>query len=196
MEDRFFTHLDGDAVRGLLARAALRDAALVTVGRPSSVEDCNRAAAADRPAPARTDRPAAGRVRCKSAARLHCIAFPCTVYEELDGVSYRLEILPHRDGALLAFLREDRALLTTAACGCCMRKACSIWARCWRTPNRSKTLRWPPITAAGPAAVPPVHPFGLPATAADRRAPAALYRPGGAVRSAAEKAVEHGPSMG
>lgn len=110
MEDRFFTHLDGDAVRGLLARTALRDAALVTVGPALHVEDCNRAAAqlTGLHPLERIDQ-----LLDESAVRAlrGCIAShsPCTVYEELDGVSYRLEILPHRDGALLAFLREDRA---------------------------------------------------------------------------------------
>lgn len=110
MEDTFFLQLEDAAVRELLTRTALRDAALVTVGPSLHMENCNEAAARMtglRPME-RLDQllseAAVGAVRsCITSGSPH------TVCEELDGVDYRLEIIPHRDGALLAFLREDRA---------------------------------------------------------------------------------------
>ena len=110
MNESFFAHLEESTLRELLARSALQDAALITVGPSLHIENCNEAARqllGLRPLE-RVDQllseAAAGALR-------GCIASgqPCTVYEELDGVTYRLELLPHRDGALLAFLREDRA---------------------------------------------------------------------------------------
>lgn len=110
MADSFFSGLDDTALNALLARTALRDAALVTVGPALYIEDRNEAAArltGLRPLE-RIDQllsePAARALR-------ECIAQQSarTVYEELDGVEYRLELIPHRDGALLAFLRDSRA---------------------------------------------------------------------------------------
>ena len=110
MNETFFAHLEESTLRELLARSALQDAALITVGPSLHIENCNEAARqllGLRPLE-RIDQllseAAAGALR-------GCIAGgqPCTVYEELDGVTYRLELVPHRDGALLAFLREDRA---------------------------------------------------------------------------------------
>ena len=110
MNETFFAHLEESTLRELLARSALQDAALITVGPSLHIENCNEAARqllGLRPLE-RIDQllseAAAGALRS-------CIAGgqPCTIYEELDGVTYRLELVPHRDGALLAFLREDRA---------------------------------------------------------------------------------------
>ena len=92
MEDTFFLQLEDAAVRELLTRTALRDAALVTVGPSLHMENCNEAAARMtglRPME-RLDQmlseAAVGAVR-------GCIASgsPRTVCEELDGVDYRLE---------------------------------------------------------------------------------------------------------
>lgn len=110
MNDAFFSQLEDSTVRALLSRTALENAALVTVGPSLHIENCNDAARQlIRLHPLERidqllDEAAAGALR-------NCIADgqPRTVYEELDGTNYRLELLPHRGGALLAFLREDRA---------------------------------------------------------------------------------------
>lgn len=110
MEDTFFAKLEDSTVRALLARTELHDAALITVGPSLHMENCSEAAARlsglhplERIDPLLSE--------AATEALRGCIAScsPRTVYEELDGIVYRLEILPHRDGALLAFLREDRA---------------------------------------------------------------------------------------
>lgn len=110
MNESFFAQLEDSTVRALLARSALQDAALVIVGPSLHIENCNdiaRQLTLLRPLE-RIDQllseTAAEALRC-------CIADgqPHTVYEELDGTNYRLELLPHRDGALIAFLRDDRA---------------------------------------------------------------------------------------
>lgn len=110
MSDLFFSQLDGDALRELLARTGLRDAAVVQVSSTLHIENGNAAAArltGLRPLE-RIDQ----LLSAQAAAALRaCIDghTPRTVYEELDGVCYRLELIPHRDGALLAFVRDDRA---------------------------------------------------------------------------------------
>lgn len=110
MEDKFFTDLEDSAVRTLLARTALRDAALITVGPSLHMENCNEAA---RQLTGLHPMERVDQVLSEAAAEAlqGCLASraPRTVYEELDGRVYRLEILPHREGALLAFLSEDRA---------------------------------------------------------------------------------------
>ena len=43
---------------------------------------------------------------------LRCIKYhslPCTAEEDIDGTVYTVEMIPHRGGALLAYLRRDRA---------------------------------------------------------------------------------------
>lgn len=110
MAENFFTDLEDSALRALLSRTALRDAALITVGPSLHMENCNEAARQltglhpmERADQVLSDAAAEALQTCLSART------PQTVYEELDGTVYRLEILPHRDGALLAFLSEDRA---------------------------------------------------------------------------------------
>ena len=110
MADDFFSQLDSGTLRALLARTAAQDAALVTVGPSLHIENCSPAArrlTGLHPLE-RIDQilsePAAAALRaCLADGR------PRTVEEELDGVSYRLELIPREGGALLAFLREDRA---------------------------------------------------------------------------------------
>ena len=110
MTDTFFSQLEGTAVCELLSRTGLQDAALIVVGASLRIENCNAAAAGmtglhplDPIAPVLSE-------YALQALRI-CIAAgePRTVYEELDGTTYRLELIPHREGALLAFLRCDRA---------------------------------------------------------------------------------------
>ena len=44
MAENFFTDLEDSALRALLSRTALRDAALITVGPSLHMENCNEAA--------------------------------------------------------------------------------------------------------------------------------------------------------
>lgn len=109
MAETFFAQLDSDTLRALLGRTALSDAALVMVGPTMHIEFCNKAAARltglhplERVDQLLSETAAAALRDCieRKAAR--------TVLEELDGAEYRLELLPHREGALLAFLKDDR----------------------------------------------------------------------------------------
>ena len=110
MADTFFSQIDEKALRELLARTGLRDAAVVAVSPTLHIENASEAAArlTGLHPLERIDQllsePTAAALRDCIAART-----PRTVYEELDGTDYRVEIIPHREGALLAFLREDRA---------------------------------------------------------------------------------------
>lgn len=110
MEDTFFSQIDAETLRELLARTGLRDAAVVAVSPTLHIENGNPAAArlTGLHPLERIDQLLSEQA---AAALRDCIAAhtPHTVYEELDGLEYRLEILPHRDGALLAFVRDDRA---------------------------------------------------------------------------------------
>ena len=110
MEDSFFRQMDGETLRSLVSRTTLRDAALIMVGPTLHIERCSELAAA------LTELCPLERIdQLLSAPAVQalrdCIAqqTPRTVFEELDGKEYRLELLPHREGALLAFLRDDRA---------------------------------------------------------------------------------------
>lgn len=110
MADQFFSQLDGDALRELLARTGLRGAAVVQVAPTLHIENENEAAArlTGLHPLERIDQ----LLSAQAAEALRaCIAerAPRTVFEELDGIEYRLELIPHRDGALLAFVRDDRA---------------------------------------------------------------------------------------
>lgn len=110
MADIFFSQIDEKTLRELLARTGLRDAAVVTVSSTLHIENGNQAAThlTGLHPLERIDQLLSEQA---VAALRDCIAShtPHTVYEELDGLEYRLEILPHRDGALLAFVRDDRA---------------------------------------------------------------------------------------
>lgn len=109
MADTFFAQLDSNTLRALLGRTALSNAALVMVGPTMHIEYCNEAAAR------LTGLHPLERVdqllsETAATALRDCIARKAarTVLEELDGSEYRLELLPHREGALLAFLQDDR----------------------------------------------------------------------------------------
>lgn len=109
MADTFFSQIDEKTLRELLARTGLRDAAVITVSSTLYIENSNEVATrlTGLHPLERIDQLLS--VQAVAALR-DCIAAraPHTVYEELDGLEYRLEILPHRDGALLAFVRDDR----------------------------------------------------------------------------------------
>lgn len=109
MADIFFSQIDEKTLRELLAHTSLRDAAVVTVSSTLHIENGNHAAArlTGLHPLERIDQLLSEQA---AAALRDCIArhTPHTVYEELDDLEYRLEILPHRNGALLAFLRDDR----------------------------------------------------------------------------------------
>ena len=110
MADTFFSQLDSAALRALLNRTALHDAALLTVGPTLYIEACNDAAArlTGLHPLERIDQLLSG---ASAGALRDCIVqqAPRSVYEELDGAEYRLELLPHRGGALLAFLHDNRS---------------------------------------------------------------------------------------
>lgn len=109
MADTFLDGLDDAALRALLG-TALQDAALVTVAPSLHIENQNETAArltGLRPLE-RIDQLLSQSAVC---ALQDCIArqTPCTLPEELDGITYRLQIIPHRGGALLAFRQDSDA---------------------------------------------------------------------------------------
>ena len=110
MADTFFSQIDENTLRELLARTGLRDAAVVIVSSTLHIENSSDAASRltglhplERIDQLLSEQAVAALRDCIAGHTSH------TVYEELDGLEYRLEILPHRDGALLAFVRDDRA---------------------------------------------------------------------------------------
>lgn len=110
MKDSLLNRLDETTLRTLVERAGARDTALITVGETLHIEDRNEVAAQLtklRPLE-RVDQVLS---EVAVTALRTCIreGEPCTVYEELDDVLYRLELIPREGGALLAFLRDDRA---------------------------------------------------------------------------------------
>ena len=110
MAESFFDRLDAAAMRALLGRTVPRDTALFLVGPTMNIQNCTEGAArlaGLRPLE-RLD-PLLSETACAAVRECLTEHIPRTVSEELDGVYYRLEIVPHKDGALLAFLREDGA---------------------------------------------------------------------------------------
>lgn len=109
MANTFFSQLDSDTLCALLGRTPLRDAALVQVGPELRIEQCSEQAAelTGLHPLERIDQllsePARDALR--DCVEHHALR---TVFEEIDGASYRLELLPCRKGALLAFQRDDR----------------------------------------------------------------------------------------
>lgn len=110
MTDSFFLDLDSMALSTLLAHTEMHEAALITVGPSLHIENFNETAArltGLRPLE-RIDQ-----LLSESAvyALRDCIARRAsrTIQEELDGAEYRVELIPHRTGALLAFVRASRA---------------------------------------------------------------------------------------
>lgn len=110
MAESFFDRMEQSALRELLARTGLRDTAVVLVSPTLHIEDASEAAAR------LTGLHPLERIdqllsEAAAAALRDCLRSrtPHTLPEELDGREYRLEILPHREGALLAFVYEDRA---------------------------------------------------------------------------------------
>ena len=110
MEDAFFSQLDGAAVRALLLRTGLRDAALFAVSDALHLESCNRSAqqlSGLQPMedidPFLSDSTLAVLRRCIKTQTA------CSAEEEVDGKIYTVEMVPHRGGALLAYLQPDRA---------------------------------------------------------------------------------------
>ena len=110
MEDAFFSQLDGAAVRALLLRTGLRDAALFAVSDALHIESCNRPAQQlsglqpmEEIDPFLSDSTRAVLLRCIKTQTA------CSAEEEVDGTVYSVEMIPHRGGALLAYLLPDRA---------------------------------------------------------------------------------------
>lgn len=110
MEDAFFSQLDGNAVRELLLRTELRHAALFAVSDTLRIERCSDAAQqlSGLHPMEELDPFLSGSTR---NILLRCIntQSACTAEEEIDGTVYTVEMIPHRGGALLAYLRRDRA---------------------------------------------------------------------------------------
>lgn len=110
MSNDFFAQLEDSAVRALLSRTALRDTALLLVSPTLHIVHCNEQAAAltELHPMQRIDQ-----LLSEAAARAlrDCVEnhVARTVTEELDDVFYQLELLPHRDGALMAFLHDNHA---------------------------------------------------------------------------------------
>ena len=110
MEDAFFSQLDGNAVRELLLRTELRHAALFAVSDTLRIERCSDAAQqlSGLHPMEELDPFLSGSTR---NILLRCIntQSACTAEEDIDGTVYTVEMIPHRGGALLAYLRRDRA---------------------------------------------------------------------------------------
>ena len=110
MEDAFFSQLDGNAVRELLLRTELRHAALFAVSDTLRIErgsDAAQQLSGLHPME-ELDPFLSGSTR---NILLRCIntQSACTAEEDIDGTVYTVEMIPHRGGALLAYLRRDRA---------------------------------------------------------------------------------------
>lgn len=108
MADTFFSQLDFTALHTLLERTTLHDMALITVGSTLYIESCNAAAAqlTDMHPLERID-PLLSEMALNALRGCITDRVPHTVAEELDGIDYRLEFIPHREGALIAFLRDE-----------------------------------------------------------------------------------------
>lgn len=110
MEDAFFSQLDGNAVRELLLHTELRHAALFAVSDTLRIERCSDAAQqlSGLHPMEELDPFLSGSTR---NILLRCIntQSACTAEEDIDGTVYTVEMIPHRGGALLAYLRRDRA---------------------------------------------------------------------------------------
>ena len=110
MEDGFFSQLDGALVRALLLRTGLDQAAVFAVSSTLHIEHCSAAAqqlfglgpmeSLDPFLSESTRSILLGCMNTQSA---------CSTEEEVDGTVYRVEMVPHRGGALLAYLHRDRA---------------------------------------------------------------------------------------
>ena len=107
---RIFSQLDGNAVRELLLRTELRHAALFAVSDTLRIERCSDAAQqlSGLHPMEELDPFLSGSTR---NILLRCIntQSACTAEEDIDGTVYTVEMIPHRGGALLAYLRRDRA---------------------------------------------------------------------------------------
>ena len=105
MEDAFFSQLDGNAVRELLLRTELRHAALFAVSDTLRIERCSDAAqqlSGLHPMEELDPFLAAARgIYCSGAINTQSA---CTAEEDIDGTVYTVEMIPHRGGALLAYL--------------------------------------------------------------------------------------------
>lgn len=107
--NNFLSQIDSAAMRTLLRRTVLQDTPLILVGSDLHIENYNDEGRATtqlatmEPIDQILSEPAAAALR-------DCIATkqPHTIPEDLDDVEYELEMIPHREGALLAFLRADR----------------------------------------------------------------------------------------
>lgn len=109
MAETFFTQIEDDTIRALLNHTTLHNAALIIVGSSLHIERLNeRGAQLTGLHPLeRIDQILSPRA---TVALKDCIAdhLPRTIEEELDAIVYRLELLPRSEGALLAFIRDER----------------------------------------------------------------------------------------
>lgn len=108
--NRFFSQLDNDALRILLGRTSLKNAPLIIVSSSLYIEHCNEEAKAviglhplERIEQILSEQAIFALRNCISQKQSN------TVLEELDGIIYYLEIMPHREGALLAFMTSNEA---------------------------------------------------------------------------------------
>lgn len=109
MEDAFFSQLDGAAVRELLLRTGLRDAALFAVRGTLHIECCNTAAQQlSGLHPMEPIDPFLSESLCAAVRRCIRTQTACSAEEEVDGQYYTVELIPHRDGVLLAYLARER----------------------------------------------------------------------------------------
>lgn len=110
MEDAFFSQLDGAAVRELLLRTGLRDAALFAVSDTLYIESCNRMAQQlSELHPMEPLDPFLSENLRDAVRRCIRTRTACSTEEEVDGTRYTVELIPHRKGALVAYLSRDRA---------------------------------------------------------------------------------------
>lgn len=107
--NNFLSQVDPAVMQMLLMHSVLRDTALILVGKTLHIENYNpegleitQLAPMERIDQILSEPAAASLKSCIETKQPH------TIPEELDGVDYELEMFPHRDGALLAFMRSDR----------------------------------------------------------------------------------------
>jgi len=107
--NNFLSQVDPAAIQTLLSRIELQDTALILVGSALHIENYNDAG---RALTQLATMDSIDQILSESAvsALRNCLKThqPYTILEDLDDTEYELQMIPHRDGVLLAFLRPDR----------------------------------------------------------------------------------------
>lgn len=110
MQPNFFSQIENDTLYELLQLTSLKNALLFVVSSTLHIENCNdeaNEAIGLRPLE-RIDQ-----ILSENSTNLlkNCIQFKkkYTAFEELDGKNYYLEMIPNRDGAIIAFIEEYKA---------------------------------------------------------------------------------------